>query len=44
MWGRRVGDVNGIGCWITLYNHHRSQPPAVVYFTHIENDQHDSFP
>lgn len=35
----------GIGHWITFYNHHRphtahgGQPPAVVYFKHIEPDQ-----
>ena len=35
----------GIGRWITFYNHHRphtahsGQPPAVVYFNHIETDQ-----
>ncbi len=35
----------GTGCWITFYNHHRphtahgGQPPAVVYFNHIETDQ-----
>ena len=35
----------GIGRWITFYNHqrphtaHGGQPPAVVYFNHIETDQ-----
>ncbi len=35
----------GIGPWITFYNHqrphtaHGGQPPAVVYFNHIETDQ-----
>jgi putative transposase len=34
----------GVGRWITVYNHHRphtahgGQPPAVVYFNHIETD------
>ena len=36
---------DGIGRWITFYNHHRphtahgGQPPAVVYFNQIETDQ-----
>jgi putative transposase len=36
---------NGIGRWITFYNHqrphtaHGGQPPAVVYFNSIETDQ-----
>jgi hypothetical protein len=35
----------GVGHWISFYNHHRphtahgGQPPAVVYFNHIETDQ-----
>jgi len=35
----------GVGRWITVYNHqrphatHGGQPPAVVYFNHIETDQ-----
>jgi putative transposase len=35
----------GVGRWITFYNHqrphaaHGGQPPAVVYFNHIETDQ-----
>ena len=36
---------NGIGRWITFYNHqrphtaHGGQPPAMVYFNSIETDQ-----
>lgn len=35
----------GVGRWITFYNHlrpvaaHGDQPPAVVYFNHVEADQ-----
>ena len=43
--GNRHTEKAGVGRWITFYNHLRShaahgrQPPAVVYFNHIETDQ-----
>ena len=43
--GCRVAITQGIGRWITFYNHqrphtaHGGQPPAVVYFNRIETDQ-----